>query len=476
MDTNVRKPAVAGSFYPDDRDSLSDMVEGFIGSANISKKFPATAGIIVPHAGYVYSGKVAGYGFAAIKDMDFDTAILIGSGHHEYVKGAGLYSDGYFETPLGKVTIDSDFCNELKESSKLFKDDNKAHKEEHSLEAQLPFLQNIAPKAKIVPILINSEDNDVLREIGHTIAKVAKNKRVVIVISSDLSHYPSYGTAVKTDKSVLTAIKIAHQRKSSEYLSLATETLMLQHQPGLATVCCGQSAIIAGMYALLELGANSFDILKYANSGDESGDMDRVVGYGSGVFFKDNKPKEFPLSSAEEKELLKLARSSIEHYLENQSVLPVTLSKRPVFNLPFGVFVTIQKNGDLRGCIGNMEPINSLQNLVVHMALSSAFEDPRFPSINKEELREVKIEISVLSPLRQIKSVDEIIQNKHGVLIRKGNRGGTYLPQVWEHFDSKEEFLNSLCYEKAGLSKTCWKNLSDSDMEAFIYTVQSFSE
>jgi AmmeMemoRadiSam system protein A len=172
-------------------------------------------------------------------------------------------------------------------------------------------------------------------------------------------------------------------------------------------------------------------------------------------------------------ELLAHARKSIETYLEKGKVRPLPMSGRPEFNQPAAVFVTLTENGRLRGCIGSMAPHSALADAVTAYAAAAAFEDTRFSPVTRGDLSKIKIEISVLSPLKPAASYEDVVPGRHGVYIKKGARSGTYLPQVWEHFGTREAFLSSLCEEKAGLPPGAWKERSTA---LFIYTVDPFEE
>jgi len=182
---------------------------------------------------------------------------------------------------------------------------------------------------------------------------------------------------------------------------------------------------------------------------------------------------EFSISKQSQKELLKLAREAITLYLKKQEVIDFSIDADEELSQPAAVFVTLTRGGELRGCVGTTEAVYPLYEAVIRMSLSAALNDSRFFPLEESELPDTKIEISVLSPMQKIKDAGVIIRDKHGVLIRKGNRSGLFLPQVWEHFNTKEDFLSELCSQKAGLSPDCWK---DGSADIFTFTVFSFEE
>jgi AmmeMemoRadiSam system protein A len=200
-----------------------------------------------------------------------------------------------------------------------------------------------------------------------------------------------------------------------------------------------------------------------------------VVGYGAGFYtaVKPKPPAALQLDAAMRAELLALARGSISACLKTGRSPEQPLAERPEFNQPAAVFVTLTAGGNLRGCIGSLEPRGTLTDMVAAYACAAALEDPRFPPLSEAELKKVKLEISLLSPMERAAGPQAVKEGVHGVYVKSGRRSGTYLPQVWEHFGSKEEFLSSLCAEKAGLPAGAWK---DGSAELYTYTAEHFEE
>lgn len=470
----IRKPAVAGKFYDSNPEKLRAAVAGYL------KPGPAPAGrlagILAPHAGYTYSGACAGRAFAALKDRQFDTLVVLATGHTMGLKRGALMSQGSFATPLGEVQIDSAFCAALLKEDKLFEENQRAHAAEHAIEVQLPFLQVLKGDAvKIVPLLFNSDDDEALEAAGRALGRAMKGRKALFCVSSDLSHYPPADIAEISDNSVLLALRQAMRNSSPGYFGLANRLLLAKALGYLDTTACGQAPMTVGAAAALELGCNDFELSQYTHSGKISGDDSRVVGYGAG--FYTTAPKKpagaLELSETMRKELLALARGAITEHLRTGGAAQQPLSQRPEFNQPAAVFVTLTLGGHLRGCIGSLEPRGTLADMVSAYAVAAAFEDPRFEPVTDAELRKINIEISVLSPLERVASADAVEKDVHGVYVKSGRRSGTYLPQVWEHFRTKEEFLTSLCEEKAGLPSGAWK---DGTAELYTYTVTPFTE
>jgi len=459
----VRQPAVAGSFYPAEKQDLEKMVEGLLAQAQIPKIEGSIKALIVPHASYSYSGWVAAYAYKTLIGKKIKRVILIGNSHQEQFEGASVYSRGYYRTPLGDVEIDEDFAKKLIESDEKVFFRESIHLKEHSLEVQLPFLQNVLIDFKIVPIIIGNQ-----KEIVEVLVKVLKNlidENTLIIASSDLSHYPKYEDAQYVDNKVIGAILSGKREDLKEVIS----QLKKENIVNLQTLACGQEAIEVVM-GLMENENVEIKLLKYANSGDiEIGDKSRVVGYAAIAFIGEK----IELGEKEKNRLLEIARQAVESYVREGRVIEIK-EDNPVLNKHQGVFVTIKKHDRLRGCIGTFEPEVPLYQAVRDMAISAATKDIRFYPVTENELDELEYEISVLSPLEKIDNWQEIEIGKHGVQIRRGLRSGVFLPQVaTENNWDLETFLSVLCQQKAGLRPDCYK---DKETEIYIFTAQVFGE
>ncbi len=470
----IRKTAAAGRFYPAEPEKLKKFVSAFLKDS--AAPLGRCAGLLVPHAGYEYSGAAAGTALAYLKNADIDTLVILATGHTMALEKGALLDEGSFDTPLGPVEIDKAFCRELLKDKKLFENSPQAHAGEHAVEVQLPFLRELKGGAvKIVPILFNTDDEALLEAAGRAIGRAMKTRKALLCVSSDLSHYPPGNIAEMSDRSVLLALRQAMRNANPGYFHLANALLLAKAAKHLDTTACGQAAMTAGAAAALELGANDFELSCYTHSGKVSGDDSAVVGYGAG-FFTDVSPKPaggLELDARMKADLLALARKSIEGCLKTGKAAGQPLDRRPEFNQPAAIFVTLTIGGDLRGCIGSLEPRGTLCDMAAAYACAAAFEDPRFPAVSENELKKIKIEISVLSPLEIAPGPGAVKEGLHGVYVKNGRRSGTYLPQVWEHFKNKEDFLSSLCLEKAGLAAGAWKEKST---VLYTYTVDCFSE
>lgn len=476
--TKQRPPVVAGQFYPEEPSVLRESVDQMLSQAKHHDLKGNLVAMLVPHAGYIFSGSVAAEGFKSI-GTNWTTIVMLGPSHQVSVKTAAVFTRGTFETSLGKIPVNEVLAGRLVQNSSLFEDSPEAHLREHSLEVELPFLQRTLKNFKIVPILINTEDPAFAKKVGEKIAQAIKalskieRENTLILISSDLSHYPPRQTARLADTTFLRAL----ESMDPEYAHLTSQVLLNRGEPNLETVCCGQAALMAGLYAAKCLGADHATLLQYMNSGEikQNGDPLRTVGYAAMAFVKSGHPPRtsFLLDGPSKQRLLATARSSISEAFKNKRFVPESLDQNVEMNLPAAVFVTLQEHGQLRGCIGTTVPQAGLLDAVRYFARAAAFEDPRFRPLERSELNSVHIEISILSAPQPVQNADAIVPGKHGVIVRKGNRSGLFLPTVWEQLPQKEEFLSRLCTEKAGLSADCWK---DPSVELRIFTSDVFEE
>jgi MEMO1 family protein len=428
------------------------------------------AALISPHAGYIYSGPVAIYGYRALKGFHPRTVIILAPSHHEYIDGAAVIRQGSFETPLGKVPIDTKMVEKLISLTSLVKEKRTPFEKEHALEVQLPFLQCTLEKFTLVPLIVGKMNQEECKKLGNTLASLDVPGETLIVASSDMSHYHPYKEAQSIDRRTIHLVKTMDMEGLAR--ALAKEECEL----------CGGTPVLVTMYAMKALSCKP-EVLKYANSGDTAGPKDKVVGYTSVIFWKDKKEKEAHsmkdeefLNGEEKKTLLTMARKTLEEYLKTGKA-PEFFKDTPVpenLKKEAGMFVTLRKNHDLRGCIGYIVGREPLYHAVSELAISSATRDPRFPPVKFEELKHIHIEISVMSPLRKVQSADEIVLGTHGVYVKKGFYSGIFLPQVatetgWD----KETFLRQLCAGKAGLPQDAWK---DKDTELQVFTADIFEE
>ena len=447
----IRKPAVAGTFYPANKNQLKEMIDKYLSEIKIDKNEKRKLkALIVPHAGYIYSGPIAASGFVLLKNKNFKKTIIIGPSHYVHLKKASIPQVEYYETPIGLVKLSNLSKKLLNEN--CFDYIAEAHTKEHCLEIEIPFLQTVMKETEIIPIVTGqSQINEITDSLINNI-----DQDTLIIVSSDLSHFHSYNDAIKLDNQCINCI-------------LKMDFNKIYNQEA-----CGLFPIIILMNI-----ANHFNweakLLDLRNSGDTAGSKDSVVGYASIAFYEKEK-KALLLSNNDKKKLLELARSSIIKKNINIDVSKYELSK--ILFEKKGCFVTLYLNNELRGCIGYIMPQKPLYQAVIDNAYNAAYKDPRFPQVTKKEIKNLKIEISVLTIPEKINYQSKnhllkiLVPKNDGVIISKNNRSATFLPQVWDKLPEKEIFLKNLCL-KAGIDPNIWEY---DKPEVFIYKVFAFNE
>jgi AmmeMemoRadiSam system protein B/AmmeMemoRadiSam system protein A len=466
----VKESSAAGTFYPDDPAELSAMVEGFMALAGPDKQDEKVFALILPHAGYGFSGETAADGYRLIKDKNYKTIVIIGTSHNYGFNGISIYEKGEFFTPLGKIEVDSDFSRQLLGQSEAIYFEPKAFEKEHSIEVQLPFLQKALDDFKIVPIITGDCSLDTCKKLAFLLkGAIGERKDVLVIVSTDFYHGYDYEEALKIDNLTLSCIK-----------SLDADGLYYGLRDGRLQLC-GGFGVVSLMVLSKELGLDQANLLKRTDSAEVTGKKVKrswTVGYASLSINQRDAcltagRERVMLNNEERKKLLGIARKSIEVYLRTGKKLELQ-EDNPLLKKDMGVFVTLNKNKELRGCIGNLIAKSPLYLAVREMAVEAAISDPRFPPVALGELKDIDIEISVLSPMQKIDNPDKIRLGVDGVLVRKGFRSGVFLPQVaTETGWSKEEFLSNLCSHKAGLLPDAWK---DKDTEILTFTAEIFSE
>ncbi len=438
----LRKAVWAGAFYDEDRNILSAQVDEFLKSV---QDLPPLAGeaqaLVCPHAGYIYSGQTAAYAYRLVQGKSYETVVVIGPSHRHGFDGCSIYPKGGFETPLGVAEVDSDLAARIARKSG-FSYIAAAHKEEHSIEVQLPFIQKVLPGAKIVPIVMGYPTRKTISSLAEGLAEAAAAKKTLIVASTDLSHYLSKEEAKATDSETISLIQ-----------KLETATLIKKLSRG-ENFMCGGGPVVSTLLALKKRGQPRVEVLRYSDSSRFGGP---IVGYlAAAVILEGSPPPEFSLSPEEKKELLRLARRAVQEFVEDNKI-PEYETDNPNLLIERGAFVTLKKEGQLRGCIGFSEPVLPLYETVIRAAIYAATQDTRFEPVIKEELKDLELEISVLTPLQKIEDPRSIQVGQHGLVIAMGSKKGLLLPQVAvENRWKAETFLAQACL-KAGLPAEAWK-------------------
>ncbi|HUV75326.1 MAG TPA: AmmeMemoRadiSam system protein B [Dehalococcoidales bacterium] len=420
----IRQPVVAGQFYPASASQLRALIEMMV---NEKAEKQEVIGLVSPHAGYPYSGPVAGAVFSRIEFKD--TFIIMGPNHTGRGKPLSIMTQGTWETPLGNVKIDSELARQILDGSSYLQEDEAAHQHEHSIEVQLPFLQYFKPDIRIVPIILSFASGEAYKEIGRDIARAVKElkREVVLVASSDMTHYEPQEVAQQKDAQAIDAI-----------LALDEDEL-LKRVEELDISMCGYAPAVSLIAAARELGAKSAELVKYQTSGDTTGDYSAVVGY-AGII----------ITAVEMHPLVKLAKETVETYVKEGKVITPPDELTPEMEEKAGVFVSLHKFGELRGCIGTFEPtMKNVAEEIISNAVSSATRDPRFPAVAPEELGQLSYSVDVLTTPEPVESKKQLDPKKYGVIVERGFQRGLLLPDL-KGVDSVDYQIN-ICRQKAGI-------------------------
>lgn len=469
-----RKPVVAGQFYSGTKQELTGELNQLFAKAVKKQEIKNPRAIISPHAGYVFSGEVAASGFNQIDpNVGYENIFVIGSSHSASYEGASIYSQGNYETPLGIVKVNIDLAEKLINENECINFIYQAHQSEHSLEVQIPFLQyRLKKDFQIIPIIIGTQNHAVCKELAAILQPYFDQPKNLFVISTDFSHYPCNEDAQIVDKKTARAIL----NNSPIELEQTLNENKKQSINNLATSLCGWSSVLTLLYMTENNQEITTHSIQYQNSSDSPyGDIHRVVGYYSIVFSQEqnNNGVEFSLTEDDKKTILKIARTTIQNYIatgKKETINPENLSEELLATC--GAFVSLHKKGKLRGCIGRFSTNEPLYKLIQDMVIASAMHDSRFSPVTVDELPEIEIEVSVLTPLKKINSIDEFELGRHGIYIKQGYQSGTLLPQVARQTGwSTEQFLGYCSRDKAHLGWEGWKTA-----ELYIYEAIIFNE
>ena len=465
----IRKAVWAGRFYPASRSELEQTIDSLTFQAKQTRvQIPPhkqLKALILPHAGYIYSGLTAAHASLVLRENQFDKVILMGPDHRVGFNNCAISDVDAYETPLGLVRLSKD-APVLRRQSNLFRSIPDSDMFEHSVEVILPFLQHYIKNFEFIPIVIGRADGKLL---AHAIEPLIDEK-TLLVVSSDLSHHLSYPEAVERDKKTINMI-----------LNLESDKLLKS-----SNRACGIIPILIVLEMAGKYGWQPV-LLHYSNSGDTAGGRSQVVGYAAIAFYGDSSMQKNhnyqQINPQLGQALVKLARQTIMERLGlkisgKESDLVVAAVKDDALKARHGTFVTLKIAGHLRGCIGSLAAEESILDGVKRNAVNAAFHDPRFSPLTVEEIEDVDIEISILTkpqPLEYTNSADLISKlrvNVDGVILQKGQASATFLPQVWEQLPRPEKFLSHLCV-KAGLSANAWEN---TQLQISTYQVQYFEE
>ncbi|MBN1176956.1 MAG: AmmeMemoRadiSam system protein B [Dehalococcoidales bacterium] len=420
----IRNPYAAGYFYPASASEINAMMKNFI-DRDAPKE--DAVGLLMPHAGYQYSGAVAG---AALSRIVFkDTFIIIGPTHSGLGEPFSVMVEGMWRTPLGDVEVDSELARRIVAISEYAVADDRAHIEEHAIEVQVPFLQYINPSVRIVPVILAGAPSEIYKEIGHAIAQaiIELKREAVILASGDMTHREPQASAAEKDMMAVEAM-----------IALDEDELTRRYKKHRISMCA-HGPVVTLIAAAKELGVTGAELVKYQTSGDATGDYNEVVGY-AGVIFK--KGGLHPLTA--------LAKETVETYVREGKTPPPPEDLTPEMKEKAGVFVSIHKLGDLRGCIGTFEPQqeNVAQEIITN-AVSSATRDPRFPPIAPDELKDLDYSVDVLTTPEPIEDESQLDSRKYGVIVEAGWKRGLLLPDL-EGVDTAAYQID-ICRQKGGI-------------------------
>lgn len=429
----IRQPAVAGSFYPADPHQLAADLRRMLDSVAGPRQLPPKA-LIAPHAGYVYSGPIAATAYARLSEAhrDISRVILIGPAHRVAFAGIGVSTADAFRTPLGDIPLDGAAIAKALTSPGVVALDE-AHREEHSLEVHLPFLQMLLDRFTLVPLVAGNAPDQMVADV---LESLWGGRETLIVVSSDLSHYHDYDTASARDRA--TADAIAQLDASFDHYS-----------------ACGRTPL-GGLLSLAKRRGMRIETLDVRNSGDTAGPRDRVVGYGAWALHEASAQPDLP------ELLLSLARQAIERHLSDRQA-PLSVPPLPELQEKGASFVTLHKDGHLRGCIGSPIAWRPLAEDVTENAVRAAFSDPRFPPVGADEMFRVKLSLSLLTPPEPMQFRDEadlLAQLRPGIdglIIEDQGRHALFLPAVWAQLPDKGAFLTHL-KSKASLPADHWSD------------------
>ncbi len=477
----IKEPNVSGQFYPGDKKVLSAQIDECLNQAHPEEIKGDILCLISPHAGYDFSGPTAAFGYKSIqgkaygcgyrkphhRPLAYKTVVVIGPSHYYGFNGIAVYPGGKFRTPLGDLEIDSEFAQRLLEPKQNISAYTQAFNKEHSVEVQLPFLQKTLKDFKIVPIVIGQCQYQTLERLAEKLIQaIGSRKDILIVASTDLTHSYDFEETRRVDK--LTLKHLQGLDPEDIYQRLTQEEIQ----------ACGGLPVVVALITARKSGYNKIKLLSHTDSAQVTGNKTKgnwTVGYASAIIYRENHSEEENelLNPRQKKRLLEIARETIEKYLKSGKSTDFN-ENDPRLTAISGAFVTLHKQGELRGCIGNIIGQKPLYQTVRDMAIESATADPRFQPVTKEEFKDIEIEISVLSPLKKISDISEFELGRHGVIVKKGWLQGVFLPQVaTETGWSKEKFLSNLCEHKAGLPPDAWK---DPQTELYIFSATVFSE
>ncbi|MEW5796564.1 MAG: AmmeMemoRadiSam system protein B [Candidatus Zixiibacteriota bacterium] len=479
---DVRKPAVAGQFYPGEAGALVKTIAGFFSTAKKASLSGRPLALIAPHAGYPYSGKVAATAYKLLEGEAYDTVVIVSPSHMVFFKGSSVYVGDGYETPLGTVETDKELAQRIASIHPLVYASAQGHatgatRGEHSLEVHLPFLQVALGRFKMVGIVMGEQEEESIKALGEVLASALKERNCLMVASTDLSHFHSQKEANQLDGAVRKAIEAYDPDKLMRVLARGDGE------------ACGGGPVAAVMTAAKRLGSRELKFLEYATSGETTGDFSEVVGYLSAVMVMGEKAQDViadkqrvaavmgamaakrpdaRLTDDAKVELRRTAREAIAARLDGREYAP---EPNEALEQKRGAFVTLGIDGRMRGHGGHVGAREPLYELIPKIALAAAFEDPTAEPLTSDEFARVEIEIAVLTPLERVKDFSEIKIGRDGLMVRLDMHSGLFMPQAAvENGWTVREFLEQTCL-KASLPRESYK---DKFAEVYRFSAEVF--
>ena len=463
----VRPSALAGSWYPEDPDELRRMVDDFLAAVNAPDLYGELRALIAPHAGYRFSGYAAAAAFKCIGDQEFARVVILAPTHNVPLRGCSVPAYSAYRTPLGDVPLDAAACAALRRHS-LISDQRRAHRSEHSIEIELPFLQRMLEQFSIVPVLVGHLEEDEIEGLAAALRPLL-DESTLLVVSSDFTHYGARFGYQPFTSDVENQLRNLDFGAFSAILSgEARQFLDYRRRTGITA--CGALPIAILLAAVGDRTQSM--LLSYYTSAQITGDSSESVSYGAFCFAR----ARTLMNDAEQATLMRLSRDVLNSCTAGGSLPRVSFDNynvTPAMMRNAGVFVTLRRGERLRGCIGSIAGVSPIVTAVVENTVKSATEDPRFEPVTAEEAAALRIEISILTPLEQLHDLGQIRLGVDGLVLQRGGRSGVFLPQVaTEQGYNLEQFLNQLCL-KAGLPPGAH---AEPDAVLHRFQVQKFEE
>jgi len=458
----VRAAKVAGQFYPDEPAELRALVQELLDRQPEPVIAKRPRALIVPHAGYQYSGLIAANAYRQLQGHRYDGVVVVGFTHRMRFDGSSVETREAVQTPLGEIPVDQEAAAILQSFPGITHDEAAHESPEHSLEVQLPFLQVVLPRFRLVPMLMGGATREEASRLAEALAALSRFRDYLFVFSTDLSHYHPYDEAETLDERTIDAI--LHETPQ------AVDQLFDRGE----LEACGRGPIVASLFLADRLGYLSRTLFTHANSGDTwVGTQASVVGYAALGMFDRPAQASARLSPEAGAALVAGARQTLQASLGQGGSSPApSLARQQELARASGLFVTLRKSGQLRGCMGRIQTAEPLASSLPAVALEAALQDPRFNPVTSEELPQLHVEVSVLTTPAKLARLEDLVPGRDGVILEHGGRRGVFLPQVWEETGwTRLEFLRELASQKAGLAPDAWQQAT-----LYVFQDQIFAE